>query len=137
MTGEGMFDPLPAGVASATPKPASEWRPIMPVPEDAPATPAKPTTLGRPPLVWDYLDAAGRMLGRICRFDPPGKYKEIRPLVFAEDRKHGRQWRWLGFPKPRPLYGLDRLAARPQSPVLVAEGEKAADAAAGLLVDYV
>ncbi len=33
---------------------------------------------------------------------------------------------------PTPLYGLDRLAARPDAPVLVVEGEKAADAAAVL-----
>jgi putative DNA primase/helicase len=51
--------------------------------------------------------------------------------------EYGREWRWLGFPKPRPLYGLDRLAARPKAPVVVTEGEKAADAAALLLLDHV
>jgi uncharacterized protein (DUF927 family) len=35
-------------------------------------------------------------------------------------------------PAPRPLYGLDRLAAAPHAAVLVVEGEKAADAAATL-----
>ncbi len=35
-------------------------------------------------------------------------------------------------PAPRPLFGLDRLAARPDAPVLVVEGEKAADAATEL-----
>jgi putative DNA primase/helicase len=67
----------------------------------------------------------------------PGGGKEIRSLVFAEQKKWGRQWRWLGFPKPRPLYGLDRLAARPDAPVIVTEGETAADAAAELLPDHV
>jgi putative DNA primase/helicase len=38
---------------------------------------------------------------------------------------------------PRPLYGLERLAARPDSAALVVEGEKAADAAEGLFPDHV
>ena len=38
---------------------------------------------------------------------------------------------------PRPLYGLDRLAARPDAPVIVCEGEKAADAAERLFPEYV
>lgn len=46
-------------------------------------------------------------------------------------------WKWKGCPAPRPLYGLDRLAARPDAPVLLCEGEKAADVAARLLPDHV
>ncbi len=45
-------------------------------------------------------------------------------------------WLWAAPPEPRPLYGLDRLAARLEAPVVVAEGEKAADAAAELLPTY-
>ena len=40
------------------------------------------------------------------------------------------QWRWKGVPAPRPLYNLDKLAASPDAPVVVVEGEKSADAAA-------
>ena len=58
-------------------------------------------------------------------------------LVFAEHPKFGRRWWWHGLPKPRPLYGLDRLAARPAAPVIICEGEKAADAAGALLPDHV
>ena len=85
---------------------------------------------------WEYRAADARLLGLVCRFDT-GAGKEIRSLVFAEHQKFGRQWRWLGLPKPRPLYGLDRLAARPAAPVILCEGEKAADAAAALLPDHV
>jgi hypothetical protein len=42
-----------------------------------------------------------------------------------------------GFPKPHPLYGLDRLAARPDAIGVVTEGEATADAAAALFPDYV
>ena len=41
-----------------------------------------------------------------------------------------------GVPAPRPLYGLDTLAQRPDAPVLVLEGEKAADAAGTLFPDH-
>ena len=33
-------------------------------------------------------------------------------------------------PSPRPLYNLDSLAASPEAPIVICEGEKAADAAA-------
>jgi len=38
---------------------------------------------------------------------------------------------------PRPLYGLEKLAARPDAPVMIHEGEKAADAAQWLFPDRV
>lgn len=132
----GMFDPLPNGSDAAPAPPKAEWRIIMPVPEDAPAPPAKHPTLGAPARRWEYRDAAGRLLGLIFRFDVKGGTKEIRPLAFAEHRRWGRRWRWQLFPEPRPLYGLDRLAARPDAPVIVTEGEKAADAAGELLPDH-
>jgi len=150
-----MFDPLPHG-AGAAPVRVPEWRVIVPAPEDAPTPPATHPKLGRPSIRWEYRDGAGRLNGYICRFEgvPTSSTsasstsplsstatqrggKEIRSLVFAEHTQWGRQWRWLGFPKPRPLYGLDRLAARPEVPVIVTEGEKATDAAALLLPDYV
>ncbi|WP_409529428.1 VapE domain-containing protein [Thiobacillus sp.] len=34
----------------------------------------------------------------------------------------------MSFPEPRPLYGLDRLSAKPEATVLLVEGEKCADA---------
>ena len=40
-------------------------------------------------------------------------------------------------PEPRPLYQLDKLTAAPDAPVMVCEGEKAADAAAVLFPDAV
>jgi hypothetical protein len=79
---------------------------------------------------WEYRDKARRLLGIVCRFDVEDGGKGIRSLVFAAHKRWGPQWRWLGFLKPRPLYGWDRLAARPDAPVVICEGEKAADAAA-------
>jgi len=48
----------------------------------------------------------------------------------------GEGWVNKSPPSPRPLYGLELLAARPTAAVLVCEGEKATDAARDLLGDY-
>jgi len=84
--------------------------------------------LGAPSRTWAYTDAYGGILGYVNRYDPPGSRKELRPQTFRDGA-----WTWKGFDEPRPLYGLERLAARPDAPVLVVEGEKAADAAQELL----
>jgi putative DNA primase/helicase len=69
--------------------------------------------------VWRYNDDY-----IVCRF--PGK--KIRPLTWT-----GSAWAWKSPAKPRPLYWARRSAA---APVLIAEGEKAADAAAALFPDH-
>ena len=93
-------------------------------------------TRGRPSKVWTYRDAAGCVLMCVCRFDKPDGGKDIIPLTLWRIAGAYR-WQWKGLPKPRPLYGLDRIAARTDAPVLVTEGEKAADAAGELLPGFV
>lgn len=117
----------------AVPKASDPWQPLLPPPPDAPAPSFIHPKLGEPAVVWTYRDGEGQTLGYSCRFNPKGGgRKETRPLVFCQGPKGRRAWRWQGFPEPRPLYGLDRLAARSEAPVLVVEGEKAADAAGRL-----
>ncbi|MDB6103482.1 MAG: hypothetical protein JWO52_3481 [Gammaproteobacteria bacterium] len=81
---------------------------------------------------WDYRDITGRVTMRICRWQQPGGRKDIRPLVLTDDG-----WKWQHHPNPRPLFQLDRLAADPEKPVIVVEGEKAAHAAQRLFPDYI
>ena len=64
----------------------------------------------------------------VCRFPDPVKGKKIRPLLW-----NGSAWVWKHHAKPRPLYWARRKAA---APVLIAEGEKSADAAAKLFPDH-
>ena len=90
---------------------------------------------GEPTATWIYRDASGAELCRILRFDFPGKRKEFCPLTLWRNAK-GLRWRWRAIPAPRPLYGLDRLASRPDAPVIVCEGEKAADAVAKVFPDH-
>ena len=67
------------------------------------------------------------------RFDPETGRKQFSPQTWTE--AHG--WQWRAPPKPRPLYNLQALTARPEAPVCICEGEKSSDAAAALLPDMV
>lgn len=114
-------------------QPKGEW--VWPVPADAPD--ARPThnRHGKPSASWRYCDADGRLIHWVCRFDKSDGSKEILPQTLW--RESGRlNWFWGAPPVPRPLYGLDRLALAPAAPVLIVEGEKTADAAAGLFTGF-
>jgi hypothetical protein len=131
------FAPLDneAGAAGAD---ADPWRPVLPVPEgsaelnDAFVARFAPAGFTLSTL-WLYPDASRRLLGAVARFDRPANgqpaEKQVKPFTFCEGPGGRQEWRCKGFAEPRPLYGLDRLAANPTADVLVVEGEKAADAA--------
>lgn len=112
------------------------WQPMLPVPPHATELPKAHTHRGHPERTWCYRDASGNALGYVFRFKKSDGGKETLPLVWARNPDNGREdWRWLSFPEPRPLYGLDRLAAKPDATVLLVEGEKCADAAHEQLPD--
>ncbi len=87
---------------------------VAPIPSDAPEPPESHPRFGKPSLRWTYPDARGSALFHVLRFDPPGERKQFMPLTLwrAAD---GLRWRWRSVRAPRPLYGLDRLAARPEA----------------------
>lgn len=150
----GADDFRPAAAADRVqPRPAPEadvlWVPLLPVPESAPALMCdngwtrrvwnpKRTKLSafRPVAVYDYRNAAGQLLGHVlrCEFDDG---KKMTPVITWCVGPGGDQ-RWCIRPwmAPRPLYGLDALAAKPGAPVLLLEGEKCAAAGAGALPMY-
>ena len=91
---------------------------------------------------WDYQDAEGRLLCKVARFEPDGSgkpdSKDYSTLTLRRDQVTGEMsWRWKFPPAPRPLYRLPALVARPDAPVVICEGEKAADAAVKLLPGHV
>lgn len=108
---------------------------FIPVPESTELlVPWNP--LGKPKIIWDYKDQNGHILMRNCRFINDGQ-KEDRPLTYRKFKNGTCKWAYMSLDIPRPLYGLDRLAANPEATVLICEGEKAADAAQILFPDFV
>ncbi len=81
-----------------------------------------------PSMTFPYKDRNGNLLGYVLRveFDD----KKITPGVWWMQNKKAKFKGWSHgvFPEPRPLYGLDHLAAEPDAQVLLVEGEKCADA---------
>jgi uncharacterized protein (DUF927 family) len=136
------------GTANAKPSPAKakapEWSSIQPIPAEAMnKCPAKHRQHGVPSKVWIYRDTQGQPLMALYRFDlapdEDGKPKKVfAPLTWCQ-RTDGqtKQWRWQGLPDPRPLLRLDELVQRANAPVVLCEGEKAADAAAELMPGHV
>ena len=121
------------------PKRSREKTPIIPVPGDAPAMSFVHPEHGEPSQVWPYHLADGGLAGYIARFDfvkHGVTRKDCLPITFCDLGNGKRCWRSKGIPTPRPLYRLPELLARPDAPVLVTEGEKAADAAQRLFPDY-
>jgi predicted P-loop ATPase len=111
---------------------------------EIPPPDAPPPVLGRATAQWCYRSLTGQQLFWIQRFDiPPRAGKPGRKIfihrVWLDGRWHFPRSRGekadpfsCEWPTPRPLYRLPDLANRPDAPVLVVEGEKAADAAAAL-----
>ncbi|MBA1232734.1 DUF927 domain-containing protein [Pseudomonas viridiflava] len=136
-------DSEPAKPAPAKSK-APEWIAIAPIPAEAMnKCPVKHRQHGAPSKVWIYRDDKGQPLMALYRFDlgpdEDGKPKKVfAPLTWCK-RSDGEttQWRWQGLPEPRPLLRLDELALRADAPVVLCEGEKAADAAADLMPNRV
>jgi DNA polymerase I-like protein with 3'-5' exonuclease and polymerase domains len=111
---------------------------VTPVPLDAPEPSTEGYRVGPATGWWTYHNVKGETLFHVMRFDPPGAPKEIRPLTLWRDpRSMSLRWRWKAHPEPRPLYRLHLLAARPDAPVLICEGEKSADAAKSIFPDHV
>lgn len=127
---------------------APEWKP-RPIKQAAPPLPDRITSkppagtappemairsLGEPVKTWEYRDTDGGALGYVARYEVEGK-KEILCWTWGARGDAAPSWGCGHWNQPRPLYGLDRLAAG-DGPVVIVEGEKAVDAAARLLEGY-
>ena len=118
-------------------KPKPKGRPHR-IPDQPPADAAAPA-LGRATAQWCYRNAAGEQLFWVQRIQTEtGKLFVHRTWLDGgwhyPSKRDPFKSEW---PTPRPLYRLPDLTGRPDAPALIAEGEKAADAAAELFPDHV
>ena len=118
----------PQAISSTTPPALATFTPILPVPPSALEPPRRHPQHGQYSQIWRYDDMQGRTLAYATRFDLPDG-KAVLPLWYGKYGSNNPQWTWKALPEPRPLYGLAKLAAMPDAPILIVEGEKTADAA--------
>jgi DNA primase len=79
-----------------------------------------------PSMVFPYRRDDGSLIGYVLRHDLPGGDKETPMVMWVRLPNGDECWCRYPFPKPRALYGLDRLGDSVL--VIVVEGEKCRDA---------
>jgi len=140
---EDVFAPFsPAEIADATTSSVQHEQNdvvITPVPDGAEDLADAATRLFRcaPDAVWPYKNLQGRLLSGVARWNQPNGDKVFLPLTYRRSAGSQEGWAFGHHPSPRPLYNLDQLAARPDAPIILCEGEKTANAAAQIFPDYV
>jgi len=111
---------------------------VSPVPDDdSIPKPRFPKKQGKQ-TVYPYRNEGGDVLQYVVRHDYDNGKKDFIPYTLWKNLDTGKlEWRQKALPKPRPLYGLDRLAKNPEALVSIHEGEKSADAGQTMISDFV
>jgi 5S rRNA maturation endonuclease (ribonuclease M5) len=108
-------------------------------PEGAELLRSSPDHVPRPDLRWngtlpatvhEYRNGDGSLATLIARFETT-EGKKIMPVTLWRSPDGRLDWCCKALPDNRPLYRLPNLLAAPDRTVLISEGEKCADAAAG------
>lgn len=134
--------------ANTAPDVYAAYRPIVPVPDDAPAFAVGKRTVPLwnpkrdedenlkkrepsyvPSNVHPYRTSDGALIGYVLRIEFGPREKITPQFMFCEMPDGGRRWCHHPFPTPRTLYGAELLAADPYTPALILEGEKKTDIA--------
>ena len=79
-----------------------------------------------PSMVFPYRGQNGELIGYVLRHELAGGNKETPMVMWVRLPDGTEAWCRFPFPKPRPLYGLERLCEA--RAVIVVEGEKCRDA---------
>jgi uncharacterized protein (DUF927 family) len=123
------------------------YTPLIPVSDDAPAFDKHTADYHNqkfkcyPKCSYAYHTEDGGLVGYMVRWEILQEdgviKKEILPYIYAEHKLGGRKWISKGFPVPRPLYHLPQIVELSEAPILVCEGEKAAEAGTILFPEYI
>jgi hypothetical protein len=115
------------------PSQSTRWKPILPVPESAPAYDPKNTFNPERNKVVNYerimerLDAYRGEKGELLFYVIRIKFsdKKMTPVItFCEGPDGERRWAAKRMNEPYPIMGLDELKARPEANVILVSGEK-------------
>lgn len=104
------------------------------IPAAMPEQSCQPIPDGDPPLHPKH--GAPEALYRYARAFVIGRYQTAEGKTFAQWTYRAGRWTLKAHPALRPIFGLEELAAKPQAPVLIVEGEKCALAARAALAAY-
>src|SRR5271168_239150 len=86
--------------------------------------------------VYLYRDETGRVIRYVARKEARGDRSKIFTPYTWGTLKGLPGWH-AKHPKVRSLYNLDQIVTRSKAPILIVEGEKAADAASKLFPEYI
>jgi hypothetical protein len=128
---------------AALPAPAPKFSPNVP-PVGFPLPTAdffNDSRWGVPSRIYKYFDAEAKLIGFVARYDTPHleRKKQFCPVSFCLDSKGRPFWAKTtkGWNGSAPIYGIDRLKERPESPILIVEGEKVVDTAGILFPEHI
>jgi len=82
----------------------------------------------KPDGLWRYATAEDETAFYAARWNEADGKKTFRPVSWVA----GDGWQLVAWPDHRPLFNLPDLVSKPKAPVVVCEGEKAAEAAAAI-----
>lgn len=109
------------------------WEPLPLIPADA-GEPGPHYKHGEADVKYYYRSVTGKLICIVHRFDLHNGGKEVIPASYCTNHKEGKtQWRWQAPLEPRPIYNGHLLGQFPDAPIVLCEGEKAADACARLM----
>jgi hypothetical protein len=139
-------------VEDLVPRKKSNWRPIVPIPNDIDFPDISRNNYlnfmlkdgYRLASIHDYRDICGKLKGHVVRFEKEIEYngetqtiKSTLPLSYCMNEKGKTYWRWKAFEtKNKSPYGIEKLDHDPSKPILIVEGEKTADSAQKMLPEY-
>lgn len=117
--------------------PTEKWTPVIPAPESAPKPGLSHSRRGLPKDSIHVRDAEGRTLGYVCTFVRSTGELIEQTLTWCVNW-HGSEgneyaWRWVQFPKLRPIYAQAELAAEPEATALLVFSARSVAAASELL----
>lgn len=127
----GYTENAPMPVVKSTPN-KKDWEPIFPVPSYASKPPANfVKSDGNGGIIsipiqyfFPVVSITNELLGYITRYEI-GKTKDTPPLTFCKNKNDNRtQWRFKGFPIPRPLMNQYELYTEKGKKGVLVEGEK-------------